>query len=287
MEIEKSAEVDDSGGFMGGFGISPDLMQYFDFGPSLGGDDHRKSIETEEVYELLLEGWRMSSLLLDQQTSKVSWRQCVLAFVRSDTHKRGWLNANQVAEGERTWLQIIPDPRAAEIPIPERTSLGGFVYRLMQLDQTAGDIGSPRKKKKFLGLVKKERENCLKVAQNAFHSIEKPLAVYLTGLMHSEELKDVALYRSLKTWLFDYRQAVSTGDPVGSVHHLRNLLLLLLAHQVDFQSAQGMLQAERLDYEFRMLLTVLQDNWKAGNGEADDEEVDQGQDALDDDEEDY
>eukprot|EP00746_Dinoflagellata_sp_MGD_P167792 gnl/MRDRNA2_/MRDRNA2_98705_c0_seq1.p1 gnl/MRDRNA2_/MRDRNA2_98705_c0~~gnl/MRDRNA2_/MRDRNA2_98705_c0_seq1.p1 ORF type:complete len:1261 (-),score=341.43 gnl/MRDRNA2_/MRDRNA2_98705_c0_seq1:42-3824(-) len=275
MEIEKSAQVDEDY-FMGGFGVSPDLMQYFDFGAGLGGGEQKKSIDAEELYELLLEGWRMSSLLLDQDKSRVSWRQSVLAFVRSDKHKRGWLNAIEVADCEKTWLQILPDPRAPEVPIPERTSLGGFVYRLMQLGQTAGDIGSPRKKK-FLGShLKKERENCLKVAKNAFHSIEKPLAVYLTGLMHSEELKDVALYRSLKLWLFDFRKAMSSDDPAGSVHYLRNLLLLLLAHQVDFQSAQGMMQAERLDYEFRMLLTVLQDNWKAQKGE-DEEDEEEGE----------
>lgn len=271
MEIEKSAKVDE-GGFVGGFNLSPDLMQYFDFGGSIGGDEQKKSLETEELHELLLEGWRMSSLLLDQDKSKVSWAKSVLAFVRTDSHKRGWLNAIEVAAGERIWLQIAPDPRAPEVPIPERTSLGGFVYRLMQLGQAAGSIGSPRKKTLLSTVLKKERQNCLKVAKNAFHSIEKPLAVYLTGLMHSEELKDVALYRSLKTWLFAYRQAVSSEDPVGSVHHLRNLLLLLLAHQVDFQSAQGMLQAERLDYEFRMFLTVLQDNWKAKAVLEDDEE---------------
>jgi hypothetical protein len=158
------------------------------------------------------------------------------------------------------------------MPILERTSLGAFVFRLMQIGHAIGDLPSPRKKR-FGKALKKERENCLKVAQNTFHSIEKPLAVYLTGLMHSEELKDVALYRSLKTWLFAYRQAISAEDPLGSVHHLRNLLLLLLAHQVDFHSAQGMLQAERLDYEFRTFLSVLQENWQARDlGEDDGDE---------------
>merc|ERR1719321_28254 len=164
----------------------------------------------------------MSSLLLDQDKSRLSWRQCVLAFVRTDIHKRGWLNPIEVVGGERTWLQISPDPGTPEQSIVERTSLGAFVFRLMQLGQAIDDNPSLRKKKRIGRALQQEREHCLKVAQNTFHSIEKPLAVYLTGLMHSEELKDVALYRSLKTWLFENWQARADLSGEGEADDLED-----------------------------------------------------------------
>lgn len=231
----------------------------------------------DDLYELLLEGWRMSALLLDSDKSKIAitWRQCVLTFMQCDTNHRGWLNHVEVVECEQQ-LHNIPDA-GVDITPPECTSLGAFVLRAMHVASTCSDgaHGRPQPKSKLGRGNLKEKQKCLNVVQNAFRSIEKSLAVYLTGLMHSEELKDVALYRSLKTWLFGYRQAMTGEDALGSAHHLRSLILLLLAHQVDFQSCHQMVDARRLDLELRSLLVVLQKNWQARaelQGEDDDDD---------------
>lgn len=265
MELEKSARVEEQDPYSM---FSFDMMQLFDMHSFTPDVEQTKTVLADELFELLLEGWRMSSLLLEAETSKTGWRQCVLAFIRSDDQKRGWLNPLEVTEGEERWLQIPADP-SFTTPIPDRTSLGGFVHRIIKRRSFLAESpdAKPMKKGRMrLGkAMLKERQNCLKVTQNAFKSIEKSLAVYLTGLMHSEELKDVALYRSLKTWLFGYRQALNSEDALAGTHNLRCLVLLLLAHQVDFQSSQQMLNARRLDAELRSMLQVLQVNWQARN----------------------
>jgi len=46
---------------------------------------------------------------------------------------------------------------------------------------------------------KKAAEEALHVVGAAFESMKKSVEVYLTWLMHSEELRDLAIYRTVKS----------------------------------------------------------------------------------------
>merc|ERR1711920_218240 len=87
---------------------------------------------------------------------------------------------------------------------------------------------------------------CLEVIRLAFGSLEKTLGVYLTWLMHSEDLRDLEVYHSMKARIYNFRQAAGGGEAGMGTHHLRCLLLLLLAHQFDVQLQRGGIDREHL-----------------------------------------
>jgi len=64
---------------------------------------------TDNLYEILLEGWRMSALLLGQSIPSFSWRRSILAFIQSDICHRGWLDPHEVNQAETRRLQLQAD----------------------------------------------------------------------------------------------------------------------------------------------------------------------------------
>jgi len=232
-----------------------------------------------DLHEILLEGWRMAALLLDQSVTSFSWRRCVRAFVLGDACHRGWLDQHEVRRVEGMHLDF-PGAREPEgLKLLDRTSLGALAFRAVHRCSgaqapTAAEPGNAKvvasnslssalsiaEKKK----ARKTAEACLHVSRNAFDSVEKTLGVYLTWMMHSEELRDLAACRSVRAQLYGFRQASTSGHSSQGAHHFRSLLLLLLAHQFDVQFQHGDLSAEHLDWEFRTLIRVLRESWKRG-----------------------
>jgi len=239
------------------------------------------AVPVEELYRVLLEGWRMSALLLEEKLPAFSWRQSVLSFMQSDQLHRGWLDPHEVRESEAHRLQLPVGSRGSEsLRILDQTSLGGFACRAFQRCQgveVADEAmqGAFRVQATTTALVtsggskaarKQANAACLQISQAAFETLEKTLGVYLTWLMHSDELRDLAVYQSVKARLFGFRQSVA-GAEAGAIpgaHHLRCLIMLLLAHQFDVQLQRGSLCAEHLDWELRSLLRVLRESWRRG-----------------------
>jgi len=113
---------------------------------------------------------------------------------------------------------------------------------------------------------REEMAKCLQVCQVFFTNLEKPLGAYLTELMHSDELRDLALYGSLKAWLYRFRQAVAAKEPMEGLRTLRSLLLLLLSAQVDLQALHQAADAKHYDADLRGLMRLLTHNWRFGGG---------------------
>merc|ERR1712048_98146 len=221
------------------------------------------------------EGWRMSALLLDQSTPSFSWRRCVLAFIQADIHHRGWLDPHEVRDSEAERVQL---PKSAGdqdgLNVLDKTSLGAYAFRSFHRCSAGGTGNSaPETISMSTALVlsknqaqKDANEACLQVNQVAFESLQKTLGVYLTWLMHSENLSDLAVYHSVKAQIYGFRQAASGSDATSGTHHLRCLLLLLLAHQFDVQLQRGGVVADHLNWELESLLRVLRESWKRGAG---------------------
>jgi len=251
-------------------------------------------VPVENVAEILMEGWRMCALLMDQSIPNFSWRKNVLAFLQTDVCHRGWLDPHQVSEAESRRLQIVPVPGAESIRIEEKTSLGAFVFRALQrseLEQRqaarvatltqhgllnptqdkAEKRAAQQRPRSLLPATaarkraqKKAAELCLQVGSAAFDSVKKTLDVYLKWMMHSEELRDLTAYRSVKAQIYGFQQAFGNHNANLGLHHLRSLLILLLAHQFDVQFQQEDLSPQYLDWELRCLLSVLRESWKHG-----------------------
>jgi hypothetical protein len=236
-------------------------------------------ILAEELHRALLEGWRISALLLDQSVPGFNWRRCTLAFIQGDPRHRGKLNPHDVAEVEATRLRLdvttSPVTEASpQLRIYEQTSLGAFAFRAVHRCNKAAEIeglsvlgtktGRPVAMPVALTVRKAASQACVNVNRSAFQSLEGVLSVYLTWLLHSEELKDLSVYHALKARIYNFRQADSKDQAAGGSHHLRCLLLLLLAHQFDCQLYHGDPRAEHLDWELKSLLRVLRENWKRG-----------------------
>merc|ERR1712232_1473573 len=90
-----------------------------------------KITRTDDLLRVALEGWRMSALLLDQTVPNFSWRSCVLAFMQSDKHCRGFLDPHEVHEAEHRRLHVSAPKTfdAAGLRVLDETSLGAFVFR--------------------------------------------------------------------------------------------------------------------------------------------------------------
>lgn len=225
-------------------------------------------VPMDDVYCILLEGWRVSSLLLDRSVPGFSWRSSLLAFVQTDVLHRGWLDPHQVQEAERTRLQL-SEQTTNSLKFLERTSIGAFVLRSVHhssnLEMSAEktkplpSVSKPTQLRKQARLA--SLEAALQAAQAMFESLEKPLGVYLTWLMHSEELRDVSAYSALKGQIYGFQQAAKRSDARFSVHHVRCVLLLLLAHQFDVQLQREEVYPEQLHKEFQFFNEVLRENW--------------------------
>jgi hypothetical protein len=233
-------------------------------------------VQIDHLYEILLEGWRMSALLLDRSVPSFSWRRTILAFSQADSCQRGWLDPHEVRQAEVRRLQVESTGHEG-LPVADQTSLGALVFRCVhrcskapqaataQVPSSMPTPGAGRPK----GAAERKRvaqkmaaEATLQVASAAFQSVEKSLGAYLTWMMHSEELRDLGVYRSVKAQIFSFRQASEKGNAGPGAHHLRSLLLLLIAHQFDVQYQQEDLSAETLDWELRSLLQILRESWK-------------------------
>merc|ERR1712187_980935 len=102
------------------------------------------------------------------------------------------------------------------------------------------------------------------------------LSIYLSWLMHSEELRDLSIYHSLKARIYGFRRAAAASRASDAVHELRCLILLLLAHQFDAQLLRGYLADEHLDWELRALLRILREGWQRNADVASTEGLDFG-----------
>lgn len=234
----------------------------------------------DDLYEIMLEGWRMSALLLDQSIEGFSWRSSLRAFMQVDLCHRGWLDPHEVREAEHRRLQLEANA-SGDLPLEDRTSLGAFVFRCVHrcsnitrppagaetVQPPAAAAGAGRPKgaaEKRLLAKRKVAEHSLHVSSSTFESIKKTLEVFLTWMMHSDELRDLSVYRSVKAQIYSFQKALSAGKAAPGVHHLRSLLLLLLAHQFDVQYQQEDMSPEHLDWEMRSLLRLLRESWKRG-----------------------
>jgi hypothetical protein len=227
----------------------------------------------EELFEILLEGWRMSALQLDEGIPGFSWRRVVLAFIQSDTCHRGWLDPHEVCDAERR--RLLADMNCSTV-LGDRTSFGAFVWRAVQRSKPPdGSVSAmppasgPGASSRPRGPVEKRKlaqrkaaEASLKVTSAAFASLDQSLEVYLTWMMHSEELRDLAVYRAVKAQIYNFNQSLSSGGASQGAHSLRSLLLLLLAHQFDVQYQQEDTSPQHLDWELRSLLKVLRESWR-------------------------
>eukprot|EP00929_Paragymnodinium_shiwhaense_P104263 TRINITY_DN6850_c0_g1_i2.p1 TRINITY_DN6850_c0_g1~~TRINITY_DN6850_c0_g1_i2.p1 ORF type:complete len:1517 (+),score=399.65 TRINITY_DN6850_c0_g1_i2:138-4688(+) len=250
-------------------------------------------VRVDDLYRVLLEGWRMSALLLDKSVPGFSWRRCVLAFMQGDLTHRGWLDPHEVRDSEVNKLRLdVPGgvlPDADGLRLLDRTSLGAFVFRAVHrcgkanssipgsLGAASADAGGgtglelartngvPLSQRQQRQEAKRQMdEACLAVSKEHFESLEKSLGVYLTWLMHSEELRDVSVYHSVKARIYEFRRSLGESEAPEGARQLRSLLLLLLAHQYDLQLQQGELQSKYLDWELRCLVSILRESWKRG-----------------------
>mmetsp|Transcript_21650 Transcript_21650/g.50610 ORF Transcript_21650/g.50610 Transcript_21650/m.50610 type:complete len:1393 (+) Transcript_21650:132-4310(+) len=243
------------------------------YGAALGGKHSCSYISTHDLLEVMLEGWRMQALLLDQSVPMFTWRNCILVFMQADGRPRGWLDPHELHDAEANGLQC----SMAELhsnPFPARTSLGAFalreVHRCSQRAQTkdspdaaAGGAQAASSKAKKKGRAGSDvKKACLEVSQSAFRSLEESLGVYLKWLMHSEELRDLSVYRSLKAQIYGFHKATGGDQTMQAAHHLRCLLLLLLAHQFDTQVFKDDIAPEHLEWETKCLLSILREGWR-------------------------
>eukprot|EP00927_Polykrikos_kofoidii_P040000 TRINITY_DN34279_c0_g1_i1.p1 TRINITY_DN34279_c0_g1~~TRINITY_DN34279_c0_g1_i1.p1 ORF type:complete len:1521 (+),score=292.87 TRINITY_DN34279_c0_g1_i1:93-4655(+) len=237
------------------------------------GQDAEPGVHVDELHRIVLEGWRMSALLLDQHVPSFSWRRCVLAFVQADVSHRGWLDQHEVMDSASKHLRLTTEMEG--LRILERTSLGAFVYYIvnccnqgsLELNTSSGSTALAVVAGNLRTEAKQDvAQACLQVSQTAFSSLEKTLGIYLTWLMHSEEMRDRAVYQSVKARIYEFRRAADGGHGSDASHHFRSLLLLLLAHQFDMQLHQGALSAELLDWELRCFLRILRESWRRSAG---------------------
>eukprot|EP00931_Biecheleriopsis_adriatica_P020989 TRINITY_DN13867_c2_g3_i1.p1 TRINITY_DN13867_c2_g3~~TRINITY_DN13867_c2_g3_i1.p1 ORF type:complete len:1402 (-),score=284.94 TRINITY_DN13867_c2_g3_i1:302-4507(-) len=253
-------------------------------GDGFGGGS---GVEVDVLCKALLAGWRVSSLLLDRSVANFSWRGTVLAFLKADTHYRGWLDQNQVIEAERhpAAQDIVPASFSSmDIPLADQTSLGAFVFRAVQ---HLGGVGSSTMAGNELPQAtalmtpstgarsrrQQLQEARLGIGVSAFSSLEKSLGVYMSWLQHSEEPRDLCVYQGVKSRIYAFRRASSNGEAWPSIHNLRCLLLLLLGHQFDMQMQREEVAPDHLGWEMTALLQVLRESWRRGASGSDGEEA--------------
>jgi len=199
------------------------------------------SMVVDDLYRALLEGWRLSALQLDDHVPCFSWRQTILAFIQADVCHRGSLDQHEVQDAEANRLPSLAGSGGKLRVMDQQTSMGAFVCRVVH--QCATMAKGTADAKKIVGPIQRSRgrshkasdKECLEVGITAFESIKKALGVYLTWLMHSEELRDLTVYHSVKTQIYGFHQAVKDNKAMVCVHHFRCLILLLLGHQFDMQ----------------------------------------------------
>jgi len=224
-------------------------------------------LSIDELLELMLEGWRTSKLLMEQEVAGFSWRQCALAFMQADARPNGCLDPHELQDAQARLNGAQAWPSRPGV-LPASTSLGAFVLseiqrRAQQGETTTGEQqvqGASLKREKTQR--KQLKQACVEVSKGVFRSLESTLGVYLTWLMHSEELRDLSLYRSLKAQIFGFHQATGVEHACKGAHHLRCLLLLLLAHQFDTQVQKDEIAPEHLEWEAKCLLSILQEGWR-------------------------
>lgn len=234
---------------------------------------HSIGVDVNDLCRTLLDGWRASALLLDRSVSNFSWRETVLAFMQEDVFFRGWLDPHQVrqAESRPSLAGIATTSNFSQLQLGNQTSLGAFVFRTVNRRgghsskaAVAADTLSPLFPSSANSRRKLEAEALLKVSSAAFNSIEKSLGVYLSWLLHSEEMRDLAVYQSLKSRIYNFRCATSNSATLPSVHNIRCLVLLLLGHQFDMQLQREEASVEHIGWELTGLLNILRENWRRG-----------------------
>ncbi|CAK9064482.1 unnamed protein product [Durusdinium trenchii] len=117
-------------------------------------------IEADALCYALLEGWRLCCLLLSKSMPHFNWRDTVLAFIQADVHGRGWLDPNEVTKVDAQ--QAVLSRSRELLPVMEQTSLGAFVFRILQhlggLTEASLKEDVVAEMSHDLGLGKKEHE---------------------------------------------------------------------------------------------------------------------------------
>lgn len=236
-------------------------------GPNDGLAVPAQLVPTERVYHVLLEGWRMSALLLDSSVVGFSWRASVLAFMQADLAQRGWLDPHDVKAAEAQLVSPDGASGRESFRALDCTSLGAFVFRFVHRVQNDETCTTALALSAKPAAAPPAGESFMQVVTLAFRNIEPCLEVYLKSLMHSDELRDLATFSSLRCRLYTFRRSTSDREAGAAVHSFRSLLLLLLAHQFDSQLLHGMASAEYLQWELQCLFCVLRESWRRNAGD--------------------
>lgn len=242
------------------------------------------AVGADELYRVLLEGWRMSALLMDGTVPSFSWRQCVLTFMQNDLNHRGWLDEHQVRNAEGCGGNVLgvvsrlttlaSAGGESELRLLECTSLGAFVFREVHRCTRCASIGplaspeaeaSAAESAETFMVSTEQSAGRLEVSQAAFTSVEKALGKYLAWLMHSDEPADLTVYHGVKARIYGYRRSANDAKASMAANELRALLLLLLAHQFDAQLRGGEPHPDHLAWELKCLLRILREGWAHGS----------------------
>lgn len=234
-------------------------------------DSRAAGVLIDDLCRVLLEGWRVSRLLLDRNVASFSWKECVDAFLKADTHCRGWLDPNEVMDAEARNKGSLGSTQ-----LMDQTTLGAWVFRTVAKCNASPTLADPRSQAEHFNhlLVLKDKkamkraqnDACFRLSQVAFESLEKSLGIYISWLVHSDEPRDVAVYHAVKARVYGFRQASASSSVWSSVHNFRCLLILLLGHQFDVQLQRKEAKADHLAWEFTALLSVLRESWRRGAG---------------------
>jgi len=107
----------------------------------------------------------------------------------------------------------------------------------------------------------------LQICSAAFASLEEALGVYLTDLLHSDQIQDLSAATTIKRALYAFRRAASKSHPVDVVHGFRALVCCLFAHQADHQRHNQLLDPANLEAELRLLVRALRRQWGGGGSD--------------------
>mmetsp|Transcript_41611 Transcript_41611/g.109612 ORF Transcript_41611/g.109612 Transcript_41611/m.109612 type:complete len:351 (-) Transcript_41611:134-1186(-) len=219
---------------------------------------------TGELWRLVMETWRLCSLMLNAGKKRFSFEQIVLAFIQHDVFFHGTLRPREVVEAQEKRLGLSQDSHELrQVPVlPQATSLGKFLERFMRMNEVAPVLTEL----KVVGVSPDTAAQVCQVCTNCYSAFDAALAAYMQGLLHSDAPEDLAAHSSLAEHLFSFQAATQRGDPVESLFSLRSLLVILTAHQADCARQTGAVDARQADADLRAQLRVVRSHWEKKQG---------------------